>query len=345
MNSTEDGSPEDTMPERAAGSGWRLWILMRMNRYYFSFIVLVFIFTGLVFLSFFDLTPFRTQVEEAGAIQHLFSSMIGPIITGVTLVVTIGQLVLSQELGAVGDQRERMQSAMKFRRDVESRSRFDVSSPEPASFIRELLTTIEEHGDRVLTTLDGPDTRESPNQIMNYVDRLLDHTGMVGDQLEDAQFGTFDLIWAALNFNYSWKIYELRKIHDNYSEVLSAETNDEIENLLDSLILFAPTREHFKTLYFQWELIHLSRAMLYSAVPALVVVSGMVMYIDADAVTGTMLGIDNLLLITSAALTISLIPFVILLAFILRIVTVAQRTLAMGPFILRDPNHNTEQNS
>nr|MCH7662101.1 hypothetical protein [Euryarchaeota archaeon] len=103
-----------------------------------------------------------------------------------------------------------------------------------------------------------------------------------------------------------------------------------------------PAREHFKTLYFQWELINLSRAILYAAVPALVVVAGMLMYVDVDAVSGATMGVDNLVLLTSGAFTISLIPFVILLTYILRIATVAQRTLAMGPFILRESERDAD---
>lgn len=113
-------SPDDTMRERAEGSGLRLWLLLRLNRGILSGAILSGIFPALMGLSFADLSPLQTLVEEADALQNLFSSMIGPIITGVTLVVTIGQLVLSQEMGAVGDQRERMQEAMDFRRDIES---------------------------------------------------------------------------------------------------------------------------------------------------------------------------------------------------------------------------------
>jgi hypothetical protein len=56
----------------------------------------------------------------------------------------------------------------------------------------------------------------------------------------------------------------------------------------------------------------------------------------ANAVTGTTLGVDNLVWVVSFAFIITLSPFIILLSFIFRIATVAQRTLAMGPFILRE---------
>jgi hypothetical protein len=57
---------------------------------------------------------------------------------------------------------------------------------------------------------------------------------------------------------------------------------------------------------------------------------------DPAAVTGATLGVDDLVLLVSAATAIALSPFAILLSYVLRIVTVAKRTLAIGPFVLQD---------
>ncbi len=345
VSDTTSSNPSDTMRERANVSGWRLWILLRMNRYHLSGVILVGVFAALVLLSFAGLSPFRTMVEDANALQNLFSSMIEPIITGVTLVVAIGQLVLSQELGAVGDQRDRMRDAMDFRQDVERRGRFTISPPEPAAFLRELIAAIEDNGERLRDAIDDKRDEQLRGEFEEYVTELDEHASSVQDQIEGAQFGTFDVIWVALNFNYSWKIYEARRLREEYSNSLSDDASDALDELIDTLTLFSPAREHFKTLYFQWELINLSRALLYAAVPSLVVVAGMLMYVDADAVVGATMGVDNLVLVASGAFTVSLIPFVVLLSYILRIATVAQRTLAMGPFVLRETERDSTSDS
>jgi hypothetical protein len=80
--------------------------------------------------------------------------------------------------------------------------------------------------------------------------------------------------------------------------------------------------------------------MLYAALPALVVASAMVVYYDARALPGATLGISNDVLATSAAVTVASTPFVLLLSYILRIATVAKRTLAIGPFVLRGANRD-----
>jgi len=61
-----------------------------------------------------------------------------------------------------------------------------------------------------------------------------------------------------------------------------------------------------------------------------------VIYVDADAISGVTLGVDHLVWLVSAMTTAALAPFMLLLSYVLRIATVAKRTLAVGPFILRD---------
>ncbi|MEF8800672.1 MAG: hypothetical protein V5A38_14445 [Halolamina sp.] len=43
-----------------------------------------------------------------------------------------------------------------------------------------------------------------------------------------------------------------------------------------------------------------------------------------------------------AIVAIALLPFAVLLAYILRIVTVTKRTLSIGPFILRETDRDVE---
>ena len=51
--------------------------------------------------------------------------------------------------------------------------------------------------------------------------------------------------------------------------------------------------------------------------------------------TGTTLGVNHFVWVVAAAASVALAPFAILLSFILRLGTVAKRTLSIGPFILR----------
>ena len=298
MNGDRDtgsrGDPE-TMRRRVPGGRLRLWILLEAKRWQVSVVILGLIFSSLVVVGAVDPTPLGLVIESSDPIETLFQALVTAIITGVTLVVAINQLVLAQELGPLGDQRERMTGALDTRREIESELEVDVAPADPSAFLQAL----------------------------------------VGDRLADAQFGTFGVVSAALDFGYSEKIYEARRLRAAHADDLPPEADDAFQDLLDVLELFGPAREHIKTLYFQWELIDLSRILLYTALPALVVAVSMIVYFDDGVASWSALGVGGPVWVTSAATTVALVPFVVLVAYILRIVTVAKRTLAIGPFVLR----------
>ncbi|SER71067.1 hypothetical protein [Natrinema salaciae] len=338
LNSNGDGKGSGRL------AGPRLYLLLRMNRWLLTALVLAVVFGVLVGLGQVGLPPLRVIVAANNGTFWIFSAFIGAIITGTSIVVTINQLVLSQELGAVGDQRERMQQAMDFRRDIEDELEEDVTPPEPSGFLYELVDGIEDEATDFEETVTGDSSHSDDLQreVRDYVDDVAENARTVKENLEDAQFGTFEVIWNALNFNYSRKIYDARKIRADYGDELSDDANHEIDEMIAVLKFFGPAREHFKTLYFQWELINLSRALLYIAVPALTVMGSMLMYVDASALPGTTLGVDNLVWVTSAGFVVGIAPFVVFIVYILRIATVAKRTLAMGPFILRESQRDED---
>ena len=332
----DDSNSSEAMRERARGSGLRPWLLLAVNRWLLTGAILGVAFVVLVALSQLGLSPLRRIVENQDGLEFLFSAFIGAIITGTSIVVTINQLVLSQELGAVGDQRERMTASMDFQQDVEEKLEEGVSPPEPSGFLYELLDGIEAQANRLAETMEDERDEALKHAVDAYVDRLTDSAKGVMSELEDAQFGTFEVIWYALNFNYSRKIFEARQLRHDHADALSEEASEAIDDMIEVLKFFGPAREHFKTLYFQWALIDLSRALLYISVPALVVMGGMIMYVDATALPGTTLGVDNLVWVTSAGFVVGIAPFVVFTVYILRVASVAKRTLAMGPFILRE---------
>ena len=343
MGGSESDQLADTMRERADGNRLKLWVLLDASRWVVAAVPVVGIFLALVLLGTLDPSPLAAAVERKDPIETTFQGFLTAIITGVTLVVTLNQLVIAQELGAVGDQRERMDEAMAFREDVEEATGVPAAPPEPAAFLRSVVdATSARAADLADAVAEGDDDRLH-RRIDTLVDGVKGNADAVTDRLANAQFGTFEVLVAALGYNYSWKIYEARRIQSAHSEELSAEADRALDRLVRTLTYFGPAREHFKTLYFQWEIVNLSRAILYAAVPALLVSVAMILFVsDIETVTGVTLGVDNLLWLVSGAVSLALVPFMLLLSYILRIATVAKRTLAIGPFILRESDRSDD---
>jgi len=125
-------------------------------------------------------------------------------------------------------------------------------------------------------------------------------------------------------------------VRSEHREELSPETEATLGELVCVLRHFAPTREYFKSHYFQWEIVNTARGTLYGAMPALAVAAYVALAFDPSAVSGDLLGVPALYLLVCAVYVVVLLPFTVLLAYLLRILTVVKRTLDMGPFVLRE---------
>ncbi|MFB6084776.1 MAG: hypothetical protein ABEJ94_11095 [Halorientalis sp.] len=342
MSDTDGGQPSDTMRQRVPENSAKFWFMLDADRWVVTALISVTVFLGVVVFGMVSPVPASDLLAGGDPLETLFQAIIGATVTGVTLVLTLSQLVLSQEQGPVGDQRERMEGAMSFRRDVEDVIQEPVSPAQPSAFLRSLVKLTRRRAEAVQEAVDDIDDEDLTEQVETFVDSLEENAAAVGNNLEGAQFGEFDVVFSALNYNYSWKLYAARRIRAEYEAVLTEPATEAFDELVDALELFGPAREHFKTLYFQWELTNLSRTILFTAIPALIVAIGMLLFFDVAAVTTTTLGHTDALYLVALSITISLLPFAILLSYILRIVTVTKRTLAIGPFVLRETDRERD---
>ena len=323
--------PADRMRERADRSNLLMYVLLNVNREVVSL--------GILFLTFAGVVGASLVIDGAAAalitddpIETAFQAFIGATVTGVTLVLTLNQLVLSQELGAVDDQYDRMEGAMDYRADVGDLLG-ETPPAEPSAFLCALIEAI---GDRAeaLDAAAGDD-----EAVQRVVDSTIENADAVVERLEGADFGEFDVVRTSLDFNYSWKLYATNRLK---GEDRSEETRAALEDLSEALSLYGPAREHFKTLYFQSELISLSRTVLYVSIPSLVTSAVVVLLFDVENYPGTVLGLDVGVLIVAAATAVAVAPFAVLLSYVLRIATITRRTLAIGPFILRSSERDTQ---
>jgi len=333
----DDSETADTMRERGETSRVKLWLFMEASRWTVAGLLVAAVFVALVGLGSLDPLPLSAVIQSSDPVETLFQALTGGIITGVTLVVSINSLVLSQELGPLGDQRSRMDGALSFRSDLADTIDEPVVPADPAAFLATIVTASRDRAERLRETAEGVGDATLQDRVDDYVEGIVDNADTVDAQLDGAAFGTFDVVSAALDYNYSEKLHEARRLRNAHADAFSEATRTALDDLCDVLELYGPAREHVKTLYFQWELVDLTQAVVYAAVPALVVSIGSLLFLnDGGTITGTVLGISNLLVVVSAATAVAVLPYAILLSYILRIATVAKRTLAIGPFVLRE---------
>lgn len=323
-----------------SGENWLVhWLFLDANRWLVAGMLSLGSFLSLVALGAFA-PSLRAAMERTAPVETTFQALIAALITGVTLVLAINQLVLSQELGRLGDQSTWMDEAMEFRRDVEML--FETTGPpDPARFLQALVRTSSDRAETLRNAVGDTDDAELRDRTDQLVDNIVRNSAEIDSQLETARFGEFGVLRAGLNYNYSWKIYAVRRLRHEHEADLEDDDHEAFEELIDVLTLFGPALEHFKSLYFQWELVNLTRAILYTAIPALVVSIATVLYLSPNVLPGAALGVDSMVWLVSASATFALVPFFVLASYVVRIATISKRTGSLGPFILRDSERTT----
>ena len=319
----------------------RSWLLLTANRVVIAALLTAGLFVVLVAAGAVNTTSLRVLIRQGTHVERLFQSFVMSLVTGITLVVTLTQLVLSRELGPLGEQRDRMAGAVDFRQDIEELSG-SVAPPDPASFMRTFMQLCEARASTLAERVADNDDAALRGSATDLAERIGEHAATIGDRLADADFGDFDVVGVILDYDYSWNIYATRKIRSTYGDALGEAEHEAFDELLDVLFLFGPAREHFKTLYFRRELVDLSRDMLYAGVPALAIAIMGLLYLNPNSFIGSTLGIENVVFVVSAAVAVSSTPFFVLVAYIVRLATIAQRTLAIGPFVLRDSQRSLD---
>lgn len=328
-------SSDETAPGWTIEQSLRQQVLLSANRIALAGSLAIVLFVLLLGFGTLELKPLREAMQTEDTIETLYQTLIAGLITGTTLVISINQLVLSQEFGSAGRQRERMTKSMDFRRDTEALFG-EIGPPNPDAFLQSLVdaTTnqarvlqeaVAENGDRTLRS-----------RVDQFVERTIESADGVASQLESAQFGEFTVMRASLAYNYSWKIYVARRLRSEHTDSLSEEEYDAFDELIETLELFGPAGEFFKTHYMQWELVNLSRRLLYTAIPALFVAVIVAVYVGPATAPGRLFGIDNMVWLVSGTITLTLVPFFVFAAYVARIATLAKETGAIGPFVLHE---------
>src|SRR6056297_1416934 len=133
-----DDAPSDRLRERSEENRLKLWLFLEADRWFVTGLLLAVVFLVLLAAGYLPATV-EGAIRTSDSVDTLFQGFLTATITGVTLVLTLNQLVLSQELGSAGDQRERMEGAMQFREDAADVIQSPVSPSRPAQFLRALV--------------------------------------------------------------------------------------------------------------------------------------------------------------------------------------------------------------
>jgi hypothetical protein len=280
-------------------------------------------------------------LSDTTTLQTLFTTLLSGAILIVSVVTSISSIVLSQEITDLETEQERIDAAIEFRRRTEEMADVAGSPGQPAAFLDVILCTIYHETRELQAVVSGSDNREFNRRIESLTDEILAEAKSAARTLDGAKFGTFKVLSAGLKYDYSWQLNTARRIENRYADSLTDEETRALSNLIDTLKLFATGREYFESLYYKREVSRLSSMLLYVSLPVIVFISYLLLALSTDIIPDVPVGpLSTLPLFVLFAYTVSLAPYVVLTAHVLRLAAITMQTLAAGPFIVSRGHHS-----
>ncbi|WP_254522411.1 hypothetical protein [Natrinema caseinilyticum] len=304
----------------------REWLLVEGDRVVVAALLLVGVFVVLVVLHDVGVISF----VNSNSVTRVASGMIAGTFSLVTLVVSINQLILSQEFATAGSAQKRLESVIGFRADVADEASVAASPVSQTKLLELLVESIARDAAAVEDAVADHD-EEVRRAITRYTNIVQSETGRIGETLEHTSFGTFRAVLAATDYDEDWQLYVGTHLRRAYDASLSPTATERLEDLLESLKLFHVAGEQFRTTYLQRELTRFSQLTVYCGVPA--ILSAILVGLLYADVTGPSVNIAVLPYVSIGLIGVVLSPLTLLVSFILRTTTITRRTASTGPML------------
>lgn len=317
------------------------WILFTGARPAVTLVLLVGVFGLLLTLALLRPVDIQQLLSDTNTLQTLFTTLLSGAILIVSVVSSISSIVLSQEITDIETEQSRIDASIEFRQRAETLAEVEGSPSQPAAFLEVILYSIYREARALQRTADDCDDDECRDQLNALTEEVVDEAQDAAKTLDGARFGTFTVLSAGLHYDYSWQLNTARRLRNRYEDDLDERTVDALQNLIDTLKFFATGREYFQSLYYKREVARLSSNLLYVSLPVVVFISYLLLALNTGIIPIFRIGpLTSLPVFVMLAYTVSLAPYVVLTAYVVRVAAITLKTLAAGPFLVRQPQHD-----
>lgn len=314
------------------------WILINGNRWTVSAVALTLTGFGLVGIGVLWTNELANLFTEEPVVQTIIIALFSGIILLVSIAVSVNSIVLSQEITSLGDQEEEIDETFSFRDSVQEQTDADVSPARPAAFLQVIFDAIRTDVQELHESISNGDSALH-NQIRRVKYDIENQVATAERRLENGEFGTAEVLFAGIQYNYSRQVYSIRQLRAEHEEALTDGQQEKIDELLTTLKYFTIGREYFKTLYFKRELANLSRGLIVISFPSLVFITYSILSLSAGLLPAfSLFGAPSIIWFVTLTYVVGLAPYAFFSAYVLRTSTIAAKTLAAGPFILETGN-------
>lgn len=317
---------------RGAFQRTRLWLLVDADRRVVIALLAATVFVLTVLVGKVGPVSVQQYLLDGTSIAEAFIELQPGVITAITLVLAINQLILSPDLGPVSLQRQRLNDATTLRSEVEDLADATISPTEPSAFLDTSVDGIRKEIELLEDAVSESGDEDLRRDIGKHIEEARGDTRRVKDALAKTTFGQIGFVGAAMHYDASRDIKTVRRLENEYADVLSNAQQIALTNVMDSLQQYTTAREYFRTLYIRSEFARFSRSILYVTLPALVVSHYAVGVIGDGVMVGSTIGVRNLLWFVSAAFTVGILPAIVIISYMARLMTVSEASIFISPF-------------
>ncbi|WP_225334154.1 hypothetical protein [Halomicrobium urmianum] len=311
------------------------WFLLSGNRHAVTTTLFAVVFATILVVG--TVWPFemRQVLTETGSVQTILNTLLSGIILLVSIVVSINSVVLSYDLASIGQQRERIEKAIQFRYDLGDYGDPGSKPTNPSIFLDAILAAVDDRASNLQSALDGASDGELRRETESFAVAVQESVAQFDERHDRGDADELAVLWAGLEFDYTQHMDRSQDLQMRYADSDDDAVTGALDDLVELFELFATGKEYFKTLYYSREFSTLSRTLISVALPAIVINATSILAIDAGLLPDVwLLGLPPLLTFVATTFAVSLLPFLVLTSFTLRVATVARMTVAAGPFAL-----------
>lgn len=312
--------------DRGLTAGLIRWFLVSGDRLLVSFVVLLGI--GIAFFVV-GITGIATVTTPRRVMWYLNGTVNG-LLTLVPISVGVNQIVLSHEFGSIQDLYDRRTDITEFRERVEERTETAVASPYASSFFETLLTAISDSASTIQERSGDFQKAEMRNELEELGESVSEEANRVNEELAAKNGSMIRTLLVTLSFDDTRQFHETRRVQAKLSDS-DTDLSEELEYLNELFLEIDAARQFLKTVVVERQLARLSRLLIYSGIPA--VVAAAIAIFSYRDIAGLTLSRPVLVVTAGTIIVVTLVPLVILGAYILRVATIALQTATYGPFI------------
>jgi hypothetical protein len=305
------------------------WVLISGNRRTVAAALLLSTAGVLIVLNVIWPLEFEQLLDQEGTVQDLFLTLLSGIILLISVVVSVNSLVVSQEITPIGRQHDRVVESWDFRTQTAQTLGSDVTAAAPDEFLRQLLEALNEDLDDLAASLDEAED-DFDGAVKSYSEETVDYLDQTQSLISKSDYGTLDTRLFIPMYDPTEDLDSAKRLRA--TRELPDPLDATLEQVITTLQYFVTAREYFKTMYYKREFSRLSRDLLYSGIPSILVMTYVLLAIDANTFVGTTLLVPDIALFFSFAYVVALLPFFLLMSYVLRAAIIAEETVTAGAF-------------